>query len=640
MRTVRRLYLYAIALISLETVLWGVINLIRGSLQQGAVGGGAGQLAGALALVTVGLPVFLIHWWLAQRGAGRDAEERRAGLRAVFLYVVMGVLAVPVVQNGLAIVNRLLLLILSLDPQKALLGGQQTWSDNLVAAVINALVFIYFYQVASLDRKTTEAQDRDNMDLVRRGYRYMWVLYGLAMLAGGLQQTLRYIIDRLGLRGVELSSSLANGLALVLVGLAVWLGWWRLVQRSLVEQDENRSLFRLAIIYALTFAGMAGVLIPTGRILYEVLLRVLGSGAGTAWFVSQLAGPLSTALPLGGIWLYYSRVLRVTLASVPDTPRRDGIGRLYFYVTAFAGWVTAFIGLQNLARFVIDAWLVKTVTLAAARSELAGALAALVLGLAIWLRTWPAANRLAAAQDERGDHARRSVVRKSFLYLSLFIGVIGVMISAGALIYQILIGLLGEPGTSTELAQTFKTLVLFIGLTAYYWQVLRLDNRRAGQTLAAKHSLFPVLVLEPGDGSFSEAMVAALREASPEIPVAVHGAVMGAPPPELENASAVILPAGLAAGAAEALRLWLQNFKGPRLVVPLAAAGWLWVDAPAQPARKFGDQVAALVRRLAEGQEALVERRTSPWVIVGAILGGLLVIQILVGVFGILFRGF
>ena len=64
MKTVRRLYFYAVALISLEVVLWGLINLLRSIIDQ-TVGGGAEALASALALILVGLPIFLFHWLLS-----------------------------------------------------------------------------------------------------------------------------------------------------------------------------------------------------------------------------------------------------------------------------------------------------------------------------------------------------------------------------------------------------------------------------------------------------------------------------------------------------------------------------------------------------------------------------------------------
>src|SRR5574338_905727 len=119
MKTVRRLYFYAVALISLEVVLWGVIGLLRTVTDQLSIGAG-NALARALALVLVGVPIFLIHWGWAQNAASRDAEEKTASLRAVFLYAALLGTLIPAVQNLLALINRLLLGAASLSPERAL----------------------------------------------------------------------------------------------------------------------------------------------------------------------------------------------------------------------------------------------------------------------------------------------------------------------------------------------------------------------------------------------------------------------------------------------------------------------------------------------------------------------------------------
>ena len=59
MRTIRRLYFYAVALISLEVVIWGLIGLLR-SIFSSRLVSTANVLAQALALVLVGLPIFLL----------------------------------------------------------------------------------------------------------------------------------------------------------------------------------------------------------------------------------------------------------------------------------------------------------------------------------------------------------------------------------------------------------------------------------------------------------------------------------------------------------------------------------------------------------------------------------------------------
>ncbi len=146
MRTIRRLYLYSFTFISLETVLWGLINLLRAALDEGRAGGATDQLAGALAFLIVGLPFFLLHWWLVQRSL-EQPEERSAGLRAVFLYGVLLALLLPIAQNTLAILDRALLLVFSVPVQEALVGSGQSWTDNLVGVGMNGLLFLYFGSV-------------------------------------------------------------------------------------------------------------------------------------------------------------------------------------------------------------------------------------------------------------------------------------------------------------------------------------------------------------------------------------------------------------------------------------------------------------------------------------------------------------
>ena len=62
MLTIRRIYLYLVAAISLVTITWSVIGLARLVLSEGI---GAGQITGLatlLATIIVGLPIFLFHW--------------------------------------------------------------------------------------------------------------------------------------------------------------------------------------------------------------------------------------------------------------------------------------------------------------------------------------------------------------------------------------------------------------------------------------------------------------------------------------------------------------------------------------------------------------------------------------------------
>ncbi|MDH4335573.1 MAG: DUF5671 domain-containing protein, partial [Chloroflexota bacterium] len=101
MQTVRRLYVYLLSGITLGFLVYGLITLVEVGLGAlGVAGGGIGgrreQLSLAAALIGVGLPVWAIHWWFAERGLDASRpnaeEERRSTVRALYLTLVMIIL--------------------------------------------------------------------------------------------------------------------------------------------------------------------------------------------------------------------------------------------------------------------------------------------------------------------------------------------------------------------------------------------------------------------------------------------------------------------------------------------------------------------------------------------------------------------
>jgi hypothetical protein len=468
-------------------------------------------------------------------------------------------------------------------------------------------------------------------------FRYALVAYALGLLVVGVQQVIRYILEQFGPPNINALAPLANGLALAVLGTVLFWSAWRTVQDSLQSEEEGASLFRQVFLYVLLLIGLGTVLAVFWEVVNEGLRVLLGRPVSAVVWLLENSSALSAAVPFAGLWFYFAAVLRTDRDETPDAPYRESLWRLYRYVLAFIGLVVAFIGLQALGSYIVDALLGRPdLNDSVARNSLSAGLASLAIGLPLWIRPWLEVNTRAMADGEGGERARRSVIRKAYLYLAVFVGVVGVMISAGGLVFQLLRLALGEPVLDPvqTIASQVKTLLLFILLLVYHWQALREDNRRAARTLAEKHSLFPVLVLDPGDESFASPVVAAIREEAEEIPVAVHFASGGVPGAGLSNAGAVVLPASLAANPPEALRIWLKEFSGTRIVVPVRVPGWVWIDAdPTSPA-KLGKQVAEAVRKLAEGDAPERGARMSPWLIVAAAIGGLIGLSILVSLIG------
>ena len=620
MKSIRRLYFYLVAFISIEIVVWGLIGLLR-SIVDETVSGGADALAQALALILVGVPIFLIHWLWVQRASARDDEEKTASLRAVFLYAILLATLIPVVQNLLSFIDRSFVQIAGLGVTRAFRAfGEQSLADNLIAIVMNGIVAAYFWNI--LRGEWATLSDKENFADVRRLYRYIWMLYGLLMVVFGAQQILRFIFyipgDVLGELGREMA---VNGLALLFVGTPVWIYSWRVIQDSLADPAEMGSALRLGILYLLALGGVITVITTASMLVNTIITWLLGADWTFQDFMQQIGGPVSIGLPLGAVCVYYGYWLNRHIETVGDGVRQASMKRLYNYILSFIGLVVSFAGVATLFSFIINMLTGSGIVLSDAfRSNLASSISSLIVGLPLWLAKWRPMQAEALAPGEMGDHARRSVLRKTYLYLALFASVIGGMATAVGLVYQLIrIVLAGGTGSIVvnDLLNLTQLLFLFGVVLIYHLNVLRADGASRADSLAEKQSAFNVLVIDSGDG-FVESVKAALMKFAPKAPVTVTAAsekTQG-------DFNAVVLSGSLAVDAPE----WIRSFDGSRIIVQDDAKGLVWTDDAAQAAQS--------VQQLAEGQEIRMQKTgRSPWmfvVYIFAALFGLILLLLLV----------
>jgi len=588
-KSIRRLYFYLVALISIEVVLWGLVSLLRSIVDQ-TISGGADVLAQALALILVGVPIFLIHWLWAQRSSARDEEEKTATIRAAFFYAILLGTLIPVVQNLLSFVDRSLVQVTGLGVEHAFPAfGQQTLADNLIAILMNGLVAFYFWNI--LRGEWATLSDKQNFTEVRRLYRYIWMLYGLLLTVFGAQQILRFLLyipsDVLGDLGREVA---VNGVALLIVGTPVWAYSWRVIQGSLVDPPEMGSTLRLGILYLLALGGVITVITTAFMVMNAVFTWLLGADWTFQYFVQQIGGPVSVGVPLGFVWAYYGYWLKRHIEAAGDRVRRAALRRLYNYVLSLIGLVVAFTGVTSLLRFIIDMvigpGLLLTDTM---RGTLSASMASILVGLPLWLAMWRPMQAEALMQGEMGDHARRSVLRKTYLYLVLFVSVIGGMATAVGLVYQLIrVILAGDTGSdflNTVLNLT-QLLFLFSVVLIYHLNVLRMDGASTADVLAEKQSGYSVLVVDSGNG-FVESIKAALMKLGSKVQIAVTN-----PDTRPEgNFNTILLPGSLAVNAPE----WIRSFNGSRIVVQNETKDLVWTDDAVDAAQ--------FVQQSAEGQE-------------------------------------
>lgn len=635
MRTIRRLYFYALALISLEVVIWGVINLLRTIVSRRLIGS-SDLLATGLSLVLVGLPIFLLHWRVVQQDAARDDEERTSYIRAIFLYGALFATLLPIVYAILAVVNRWLVTLLGGETQFAWFGSEGTAVDNLIAIVINAVAFAYFWMILRADWRAqagNEAPAANTLPETRRLYRYIWVLIGLTILVVGAVNLLRFIFSLADGAIRDTTQTLAAVISLLLVGAPLWWYHWWSVEASLYDPEERRSLLRLVVLYAISLAGVVGVLAMATGILQSLIQWISGEANTLGRFIVESSSELGGVIALGVMWWYYGRILTKEVSALPDLPRGQALRRLYNYILSSLGLAMVFAGLMILIEFITGLALDPGESSAALRRQFSEAVAALLVGAPLWLIPWQKMQREAARRDDTGDHARRSIVRKAYLYLALFVFVIWGMGFAGQLIYTLINALLAGPENqlAREVSRLVLTLLVMGALLVYHWRALREDTSIAQQTLGNLHAAFPTLVLvETADSengsferAFADALIQALEGSAPRLPVAIHAVERGAPDESMLAAKAILLTAGLAMQPPESLQLWLREYRGQRVLVPAEREGWHWLGRGTQRPQELAREAASTLRHLAEGEALRQSAPAGPWAIAGYVLGGL-----------------
>src|SRR3989304_568464 len=150
MITVRRCYVFLVCAVSLNAVAWAVIALLRNLF---AVSGQAPVTSIALqvAIIVVGLPVYLVHWLWAQRLAARDSDERESGLRRLYLYGTLAGFLGPFVANAFTLIRWVLVTVLGGPPPGGLypsasFSPTQGVLRNLFALVILGLLWVFHWR--------------------------------------------------------------------------------------------------------------------------------------------------------------------------------------------------------------------------------------------------------------------------------------------------------------------------------------------------------------------------------------------------------------------------------------------------------------------------------------------------------------
>ncbi|MEO8274354.1 MAG: DUF5671 domain-containing protein, partial [Chloroflexota bacterium] len=247
MQAARRLYLYVMSGITLGVIAFGLVLLFRVLLKGvfpdpfegdgGSYDNSREQLSQAIAMLGVGLPVWVAHWWLIQRGLreghpGRDAE-RGAGIRGIYVTGILLISLLVWVPSAVSLLQWLVTDLLKVVPEF-------TYADPLGAATAGLAAFaIWMYHGLVRRRDLAAGPVSGTAAWVPRLY-----LYGVAVGALFVALiTFGTIVTSLLLGGDLLagddyaSYSLVQQVITMMAWALVWLGHWGYANRMIGHSD-------------------------------------------------------------------------------------------------------------------------------------------------------------------------------------------------------------------------------------------------------------------------------------------------------------------------------------------------------------------------------------------------------------------
>jgi hypothetical protein len=523
MQTARRLYVYLLSAISLgvlSTGIWLVLHVLLDSLGigQGTPIGGSGsdreQLSLALALIGVGLPVWGVHWWLAERGlrpaATHQDEERGSTIRALYL---AGVLAVAFGFGAYAATQLIRELILAIVG-----GGTPNFFGNDVGGLLALLLVatvIWAYHVSVRRRDTSAGALAGAAAWLPRLYLYGAALVALQLMLTGIAG-LVHVIALVALPRADLLDdssqvfALAEQASAVIVFGIAWLGHWWYAARLTADpgwrgSSERDARLRLAYFVGAILISAAAVVERLAEGSRAVLIPVFGATQSIGFevtgsdLVREVAVSLVAAAVWGIAWWLHLQWMHGEALQQDDAGESASAERLQLHAVAAVGLAFGAVGLAWLLGIVVDAVLGGTRTAAATglwRAELATFVPYAVIGSAVWLWKWSGAMRRLAA-DPTGEAG--SIVRRTYLLIALAASVIASIGSLGLILYRLFGSLLGVSlagNPVSELSTPIGILLMAVAVAVYHGVAQRRDSAiRAAQ---AQESPAPQAAPAPG----------------------------------------------------------------------------------------------------------------------------------------------
>lgn len=654
MVVVRRVYVLLVCAISLQSVVWAIIALLRNLLIP-ELNAPKSAIALQTAVIFVGLPIFLAHWLWAQRLAVQDDEERSSALRRLYLMGTMAAFVGPFAANVFSVLNVLLRQLLGVARPLSgsgvypvtSFGGSVMYAG--VALLSLALFAAYQQYTLHVDAQQQRSDLTVMQALVRRVYVLAFTAVGLGMTVAGLIPLLRWLLLQIGWRASVTSfpmSALTAELARLLVGLGLWLIFWRWAQRLFASAQvvERESALRKVYLYAVVFLSTVAVVASATILFAGLLSRVLG-----APLAGDIRGSLTVLAVMGVVWAYHAVTLNSDARQSAEQPQQAGIRRLYRYLVAGVGLVALLLGIGGVTSilfFTLDG----EPFIGGVRQALAWFIAATIAGLLVWLLPWRRVQAAVADEGTIGQTERQSLARKIYLYLFIFLATMTMLSTAVYIVSQLVELLLGSRQTAhllRDLGMALAYSLLAVGLWLYHGTMLRSDGRAADREQRAGLAALRVAIFSGDQPDLMARLRQGVQQKLPELHLHTISAgshvEMNAETAVLAEANVIISPATLAQhnGQAEmaAMAAVIAHSPAYKLLIPVSQAGCLWLGVEKEDETALTKQIVAAVTQIAAGEPVHPARKLGVGAMLLLLVGGFVLLSLILSLVQVIIEG-
>ncbi len=497
--TVRRLYFYVVAFVSLMMTASGVVLLLQFVLDSitgdNLISDSTTRLAAGASLLIVGAPLWYFHWRYIQRTVVEQPVETRSLLRKLYIYITLAVAGSILIYTALNVLNWIF-------------RTDDFSGYDIAAFVVWSVVWVFHWLV-----EEHEGQASPETIAIRRLYIYIASLVGLVMLSLGVGRVLYFIL----LEGYNafVSTPLLSGdsglwrhamremLAVAIVGAATWALHWLYIAR----RDFDSVLRQVYLYIFAILGGVVATLTAFGIIIHEFLTWAFGTYSADTVAQHFEFLPGSVAMLAGGaaLWAYHWHRVRYETGESGGTTL--SARRAYTYILTAIGTGALAVAIFMLVGAVLKLILAQFGDVVVGGDQwkrpLINIITLVVLGGPVWGYYWRNIERRTL---DIGTDERQATSRRIFLFAALGIGVLALLGSVSALLFvflQDLFDLSLSLDTVNDMVEPVAIIAAAAAFLPYYWGVYR-----QGQDAAP--DIEPESVLEAAEGQLPRKQVTLL----------------------------------------------------------------------------------------------------------------------------------